>query len=510
MAANLRNGIKTGLTFAIITIFFMATGFLVVLAGIFAGETGMATADLLPPNSLLIALGVLGVFCGLLATKGTSSIKESLGKTFFSGLTAGLFSGLFSYLIGTIRLNGMDMRTYFPALSPESVDFYSNYQPALISTVLIYTIIFTSSSLIAGLLFCGFQRAKIQEKIQNTTHSISQNPNFTSTIRSPWMRYGFIVITLILLAVLPRTWGAYWNYIMGTVGIYIILGLGLNIIVGYSGQLVLGYVAFYAIGAYTYALLTAPEPHHIMLNFWVALVIGIVVAGLTGVLLGLPILNLRGDYLAIVTLGFGEIIRILLKSDLLKPFTAGPSGVRKIGQPTLFGQPFSSDIDFMYLIIVAVLVGIFIAYRLQNSRTGRAWLSIKEDEIAAKAAGINAFRSKLLALALGAAFAGLAGVLFASRSQFTGPEDHVMMVSINVLCLVIVGGMGSIPGVILGSFVLKGLPELLRGFDNYRMLAFGALLIVMMIMRPEGLWPGKRPKMAFSDSTSSSGKEQTA
>jgi branched-chain amino acid transport system permease protein len=258
---------------------------------------------------------------------------------------------------------------------------------------------------------------------------------------------------------------------------------------------VLGYVAFYAIGAYTVALLTAPQPHGLDWNFWLVLVVAILLSALTGVLLGLPILRLRGDYLAIVTLGFGEIIRILLRSDLLTPFTAGPKGVRDIGGPTLLGRPFTSDVDFMYLIIIAMLVIIFFTNRLQNSRTGRAWVAIREDEVAARASGINTFQSKLLALAIGAAFAGLGGVLFASRNQFTGPEDHVLMVSINVLALVIVGGMGSIPGIILGAFALKGLPEILRELDVYRLMVFGGLLVVMMILRPEGLWPGTRPNL---------------
>ncbi len=282
---------------------------------------------------------------------------------------------------------------------------------------------------------------------------------------------------------------------MGTVGIYVILGLGLNIIVGLAGQLVLGYVAFFAIGAYAFALLTAPQPHNLNWNFWPAVIVGILLAGVTGILLGLPILRLRGDYLAIVTLGFGEIIRIMLRSDLMTPITAGPRGVRDIVGPSLFGRSFASDIDFMYLIVLAVLLAIFITDRLHNSRTGRAWVAIREDEVAARAAGINTFQSKLLALAIGAAFAGLGGALFASRNQFTGPEDHTLMVSINVLALVIVGGMSSIPGVILGAFALKGLPEILRELENYRLMFFGGLLVVMMILRPEGLWPAARPRL---------------
>jgi branched-chain amino acid transport system permease protein len=299
----------------------------------------------------------------------------------------------------------------------------------------------------------------------------------------------------VVMFFLPRTWGSYGNYIIGTVGIYVILGLGLNIIVGLAGQLVLGYVAFFAIGSYTVALLTAPQPHALQWNFWLVLVIGIILSALTGILLGLPILRLRGDYLAIVTLGFGEIIRILLRSDILTSFTAGPQGVRNIAGPSIFGIPFSSDVDFLYLIILAVLLIIFITNRLQNSRTGRSWVAIREDEVAARATGINTFQSKLLALAIGAAFAGLGGVLFASRNQFTGPEDHTLMVSINVLALVIVGGMGSIPGIILGAFALKGLPEMLRELDIYRLMFFGGLLVVMMILRPEGLWPAARPQL---------------
>jgi branched-chain amino acid transport system permease protein len=314
-------------------------------------------------------------------------------------------------------------------------------------------------------------------------------------VQNKYSRTIFLLIVAAILIVLPRTWGGYWNYVFGTVGIYIILGLGLNIITGWAGQLVIGYVAFFAIGAYTFALLTAPEPHHLMWNFWIALGLGVVAAAIAGLLIGLPILNLRGDYLAIVTLGFAEIIRILLKSDLMTAYTAGPRGIRDIAGPSLFGRSFLSDVDFMYLIIVAVLVVTFLANRLKNSRTGKAWFAINLDETVARATGVNAFASKLLALALSAAMAGLAGALFASRNQFTGPDDHALMVSINVICLVIVGGIGNIPGVFLGAFALKGLPEILRETENFRLLIFGVLLIVMMRLRPEGFLPASRPEL---------------
>jgi branched-chain amino acid transport system permease protein len=180
---------------------------------------------------------------------------------------------------------------------------------------------------------------------------------------------------------------------------------------------------------------------------------------------------------------------------VLKDFTAGPRGVRNIAQPTLLGRPFNSDIAFMYLIILACLLIIFITNRLQNSRTGRAWIAMREDETVAQAMGINTWKAKLLAFAIGAASAGLGGAIFASRNQFTGPEDFSLMVSINVLAEVIVGGMGSVPGVIAGAFVLKGLPEILRELENYRILFFGALLVTMMIIRPEGLIPSSRRRL---------------
>jgi branched-chain amino acid transport system permease protein len=298
--------------------------------------------------------------------------------------------------------------------------------------------------------------------------------------------------------------------VFGTVGIYIILGLGLNIITGWAGQLVIGYVAFFAIGAYTFALLTAPEPHHLLWNFWMALGVAVFAAALAGLLIGLPILNLRGDYLAIVTLGFAEIIRILLKSDLMTAYTAGPRGIRDIAGPSLLGKSFASDVDFMYLIMIAVLAVTFLANRLKNSRTGKAWFAINLDETVARATGINAFAAKLLALALSAAIAGLAGALFASRNQFTGPDDHALMVSINVLCLVIVGGIGNIPGIFLGAFALKGLPEILRETENYRLLLFGVLLIAMMRLRPEGFLPAKRPELENATPGNQFDKEATS
>jgi branched-chain amino acid transport system permease protein len=322
-------------------------------------------------------------------------------------------------------------------------------------------------------------------------------------------QYALFGLLALALLIIPLFLNSYWVFILGTVGIYVLIGLGLNIVVGFAGLLDLGYVAFYAVGAYTVAILTAPAPKAVIWgfewSFWIALLIGIVLAGIAGMLLGIPVLRLRGDYLAIVTLGFGEIIRVLAKSDALTWFTAGPQGIPTVGKPTLFGRPFAEisvggkalgdPLSFLYFIILGIALAIFISQRLQNSRVGRAWVAIREDETVAQAMGINTFYYKLLAFGIGAAFAGLGGVLFASRNGFTGPEDFVLMVSINVLSLVIVGGMGSIPGVIVGAFILKGMPEILRELDDFRIIAFGALLVIMMLVRPQGLWPSARRRL---------------
>jgi branched-chain amino acid transport system permease protein len=468
-------------------------------------------------SNFVIVIVIMGLFNGSSAARPAQ--PDSWRKALFSGLSAGVITGtlvgLFALILGTLYANGMDARTYLSALSADAVRLFLftrsaagsaeitlgpvSTQSYVLSGALLHLVLFTVSG-VAGAAIARLLRNRVwwkalSARINGVREQVVSQPVVSRVLANKYSRYVGMALIVLLLFLLPQQVGSYWNYILGTVGIYILLGLGLNIIVGLSGQLVLGYVAFFAVGAYSFALLTSPFPHDIGLGFWPALVIGVLLAAFTGLLLGLPILNLRGDYLAIVTLGFGEIIRILIRSDMMTPLTDGPRGVRSVAQPTLLGRSFSSDTDFMYLILIAVAVVVFVAYRLQSSQSGRAWLAIREDQTVAQASGVEPFKFKLLALTLGAAFAGLAGVIFASRNQFTGPEDHILMVSINVLCLVIVGGMGSIPGVILGAFALKGLPEVLRDFETYRMLAFGALLVIMMILRPEGLWPARRPEL---------------
>jgi branched-chain amino acid transport system permease protein len=265
-------------------------------------------------------------------------------------------------------------------------------------------------------------------------------------------------------------------------------------VVGFAGLLDLGYVAFFAIGAYTMALLTPSEFGRASLSFWTALPFCVLAAVAAGVILGVPVLRMRGDYLAIVTMGFGEIVRILVLSDFLAPLLGGAQGILKVPNAAIGGLEIVKPEHLYYLILGGCLLALFISWRLRDARLGRQWMALREDEDVAEAMGINLVRTKLLAFAIGAAFSGLSGAIFAAKLGSVYPHSMKLEVSIYVLCLIIVGGMGSLPGVIVGAFFIMGLPELLREFAEYRMLLYGALLIVMMLARPEGLWPSEARK----------------
>jgi len=500
MLPHIRKGLVSGFTVGIVFIFLLLIGFLSVGAGmicdLFGNLNNPGFKATLPVNNLIILIALFGFLSGL--TTRDKSAVAGWGQTLLAGLVAGMVGGALVgaviWGIGSFYEQGVDLRAYLPNLCPEEMRFLL-FDDSPLAAAKVYWIDWMSFSLVGALITkavsIGDWLSNIRSKVKEGVNRLSLKDQIQHVLKKKAVLIGLVVFLGIALYFLPLAWGSYWNYIMGTVAIYVLLGLGLNIIVGYSGQLVLGYVAFFAIGSYTYALLTAPAPHGIELNVWLAAVIAMICSTFTGLLLGLPILNLRGDYLAIVTLGFGEITRILIRSDILTPLTNGPKGITNIGQPTWHGHIFS-DVNYMHLLFLLVLAGLFVAKRMKDSRTGRAWISIREDQTVAQATGVNIYRYKILALLLGAAFAGLSGALFASRNQFTGPEDFMLMVSVNVLCIVIVGGMGSLPGVVIGAFVLKGLPELLRELEDYRLLAFGALLVVMMIVRPSGLWPARQ------------------
>jgi len=305
-----------------------------------------------------------------------------------------------------------------------------------------------------------------------------------------------LALVFAALVVLPLIAGSYIGQVMMLVGLYILMGMGLNLEIGLAGLLDLGFVAFFAVGAYTTALLTADSPHALAaytflphLSFWAAMPVAVLMAVIVGVLFGVPVLGVRGDYLAVATMGLGEIVRVIVLSDFAAPLLGGAQGVLQIPRPSLFGHELSGPVQLFYLTLLASTLAAYIAWRLETSRLGRAWMALRDDEDVAQALGISLVRSKLLAYGLGAAFAGLAGSIFATMVASVYPSSFQLLISINVLALIIVGGMGSLPGVIVGAAVLVGLPELLREFGEYRYLFYGAVLILMMRLRPEGLWP---------------------
>lgn len=340
----------------------------------------------------------------------------------------------------------------------------------------------------------------------------------------PWVLGG---IGLLVLPLILQYFGNAWVRIADLALLYVMLALGLNIVVGYAGLLDLGYVAFYAVGAYMFALMASPHlaetfegfaamfPNGLHTSIWLVIPLGMLLAACTGVLLGIPVLKLRGDYLAIVTLGFGEIIRIFMNNlDQPVNITNGPKGIGQIDSVKVFGldlakhqEIFGFDVAsvtlYYYLFLVQVLVTVLICYRLQDSRIGRAWMAIREDEIAAKAMGINVRNMKLLAFGMGASFGGVAGAMFGAFQGFVSPESFSLMESVMIVAMVVLGGLGHIPGVILGAVLLSALPEVLRYVAGplqemtggrldasiLRQLLIALAMIVIMLMRPRGLWP---------------------
>jgi branched-chain amino acid transport system permease protein len=302
------------------------------------------------------------------------------------------------------------------------------------------------------------------------------------------------VVALLLVLVVPLGLGPFVAQVVAIIALYVLMGLGLNITLGLAGLLDLGFVAFFAVGAYTVGLLTSTGQYGIAdWSFWMAIPFAVLFAMLAGVILGLPLLGMRGDYLAIATLGFGEIVRILLESNFLLEYLGGPRGITQIPKPidvppTSF---LSGPTQIYYIALACAAVVAFVAWRLKNARLGRAWVAIREDEDVAEALGVNLVQTKILAYMLGAAFAGLAGGIYAALLGAIFPSNFDLQKSIDVVAIVVVGGMGSIPGVALGAIVLVGLPELFREFGEFRYLFYGAALIVMMRFRPEGLIPSR-------------------
>jgi len=341
-----------------------------------------------------------------------------------------------------------------------------------------------------------------------------------------WSAVALISAVLVVLPFALTQIGTAWVRITNLALLYVMLALGLNIVVGFAGLLDLGYIAFYGVGAYTYALLASPH-FGLHLPFWVILPIGAAIAALFGVLLGAPTLKLRGDYLAIVTLGFGEIVRIFL-NNLSRPvnITNGPQGVYRIDpfridgfsfatNQKILGLEFSGPLKYYYLLVLLVALIVALNLRLQNSRIGRAWEAIREDEIAARAMGIDTTGLKLLAYAMGASFGGIAGGVFAAIQEFISPESFVLVESVMVVSMVVLGGMGNVWGVMLGALLLSFVPELLRysvapvqqalfgrtliAPEVIRMLLFGFAMVLVMLFRPAGLLPSAVRKRELAE-----------
>ncbi|HET6257131.1 branched-chain amino acid ABC transporter permease [Pseudonocardia sp.] len=325
---------------------------------------------------------------------------------------------------------------------------------------------------------------------------------------SPWQRWGIYGLVLLLAIVAPHPiiasfmspYTDWTSLLFNPIGTYVLLAIGLNIVVGHAGLLDLGFVAFYGIGAYTLAYLGTT----VGWAFWPTVIMGVFLAAMSGVILGAPTLRLRGDYLAIVTLGFGEIVRITAVNTKA---LGGARGITPIPHPpNLFGVEFLLDpLPYYYLILAVIVVAVIFSIRLQRSRVGRAWTAIREDEDAAELMGVPTFRFKLLAFAIGAMVGGLAGTVFASKVIFIAPTNFPFILSATILAAVLLGGAGNLPGVIIGAFLIAWLPERFRGFADYRILVFGAALVLMMALRPQGLLPSRQRSAEIKEGTGGMG-----
>lgn len=453
-------------------------------------------------NIVVGGLILILVFAGIgLAGVGLTLVPNRFRRPIFTSLTWTIGSGVMSdILIGVLRprLSTDALRSLFGSTGMKPVPF---------------VVLF---ALLTAVIFWWQQGGQTRYQTMRKNFTPSQQKN---------SRRISLSLLIIFLLILPSLLGVYLSEIFNEVSRFILMGLGLNIAIGLAGLLDLGYVTNFAVGAYIMALLTSNSDFGVdpSWSFWLAVPICVIAAMFTGFVLALPVLKMRGDYLAIATLGFGEIIRVLARSDALKPFIGGAQGILQIPNAQIsgfLGQAMSAVLDpinnflgrfelgilgsngageivfgnppqLYYMFILASLLMLFISRRLNNSRTGRRWMAIREDEDVAAAMGINTTNAKVLAFTLSAASGGLAGAIFAAKLGSIFPTSFELLISVNVLSLIIVGGLGSIPGVIVGAFALVGIPQLLTEFAQFRLLLYGIALIVMMLVRPEGLWPSE-------------------
>jgi branched-chain amino acid transport system permease protein len=424
----------------------------------------------------LIGLGaVLGV-AGALFVAFPLNIRRPLG----GGVIAAGLAGLFQELIRPILANSSVTKPVHNLL-------YTYTGLTLRGAIIIFAVA------AIGIALYDQNRARLEGSFERLPRSTRRT-----------IRWSFLAAAAILAVLFPLYAGNFVGQVLLMVGLFILMGMGLNLEVGIAGLLDLGFVAFYAVGAYTTALLTADSPFALAhLSYWEAMPIAVLASVIVGIIFGIPVLKVRGDYLAVATLGLGEIVRVIVLSDAAAPLLAGAKGILQIPRPAIGNLVFTTPVSLFYVALFASVIAAYFAWRLEESRLGRAWMAIRDDEDVAQALGINLIRVKLLAYGLGAAFAGLAGSIFATMLGTIYPHSFQLIISINILALIIVGGMGSLPGVALGAAVLIGLPEALREFGEFRFLFYGLAIIAVMRIKPEGLWPSaaKRREMQIDAET---------
>ena len=420
----------------------------------------------------LTAMGLLGAGLVLLSDKPRKALINGLAWL----LGIGVMSELLNQMLQQFREYGWLTRDSVKLLL-KSGTLNQNFALFIFVAAVVITLVWP------------YIVTPIQKKVESAPASTQRN-----------LEIGRYILVLLFFLVLPWLVGRFLSDVMVTIGIYIIMGLGLNIAVGLAGLLDLGYLTNFAVGAYITGILISTGPFGAAVrtdgtlgffNLWLVIPIAVLTAMLTGFFFALPVLKMRGDYLAIATLGFGEIIGKLALSDWLKPYIGGAQGILFIPKPVLFGIELKDPQQLYYIAFAGCLLMLFVMIRLNNSRVGRQWMALREDEDVAAAMGIDTVRTKVIAFTLSAAAGGLAGAIFASKVGTVFPNSFTIFVSVNVLSLIIVGGMGSIPGVVVGATFLIGLPELLREFSEFRFLLYGGLLVAMILVKPEGLWPSE-------------------
>jgi branched-chain amino acid transport system permease protein len=535
-----------------------------IIAGIGEEGAGLVTLGrvMLATPPFLIGLVVAGRIRGT----GTGASGAAVAMAALGGAVAGLLFGLFILLISVI-----DMRGMFLPLTPALVDTLAFGQEPIVGAIINVVLAGTVATLaglvrlleardrravlaalaavllvamlepiirpilgrieldaVRDFLFAGggltvpaaaLLAGLVVAYTWTTRHPSSpvrRQLDAVSPARRRQVQIGAAIIGVLVVLAVPFVATGFVSLVLFNVGLYLMLALGLNIVVGYAGLLDLGYVAFFAVGAYAMGVLTSPAssmdglmsaPFGPEWGFWLALPVVLIIAAIVGLLIGAPVLRLRGDYLAIVTLGFGEIARVLVGSEALRPALGGPNGVVGVPNLTIPGLgELTSPGAYYYPVVAFAAFAAYMAWRLSNSRTGRAWMAMREDETVAQATGVNTTNYKLLAFALGGTLGGLAGALFAVQLRTVFPGSFLLIVSITVLAIIILGGMGTIRGVIAGALILVGLPEALREFGEYRFLVYGAALVAMMVLRPEGLFPSKTRRAELHEESESGGQ----